>query len=88
MSQPKTALSLIAGAAFILATSMVLIPSTSVAYGQGITTGTISGTTVDASGAAVPGAEITATSTTAGTKREATSGSDGSRYGRQTGGLP
>jgi outer membrane receptor protein involved in Fe transport len=78
VSQPKRlGLSLISGAAFILATSTGLIPSTSVAYGQGITTGTISGTTVDASGAAVPGADITATSTTAGTKREATSGSDG-----------
>ena len=32
---------------------------------------------MDSSGSAVPGAEITATSTTAGTKREATSGADG-----------
>ena len=47
------------------------------AYGQGITTGTITGTVVDPSGAAIPNAQVTATSTTQGTKRETTSGSAG-----------
>jgi outer membrane receptor protein involved in Fe transport len=73
----RLGLPLVAAAAFTLATSTGIIPSFSAAYGQGITTGTISGTTVDASGAAVPGAEIRATSNSAGTTRQATSGSDG-----------
>ena len=47
------------------------------AYGQGITTGTITGTVVDPSGAAIPNAQVTATSTTQGTKRETTSGAAG-----------
>jgi outer membrane receptor protein involved in Fe transport len=47
------------------------------AYGQGITTGTINGTVVDSSGAAVPGAQITASSNSQGSKRQATAGPDG-----------
>ena len=47
------------------------------AYGQGITTGTITGTVVDPSGAAIPNARIVATSNSQGTQREATSGAAG-----------
>jgi outer membrane receptor protein involved in Fe transport len=46
-------------------------------YGQGITTGTISGTVVDTGGAAIPRAQITASSNGQGGKRETTSGADG-----------
>ena len=47
------------------------------AYGQGITTGTITGTVMDPSGAAIPNAKVTAISTSQGTQRSATSGSAG-----------
>ena len=53
---------------------LVMAPA---AYGQGITTGTITGTVVDPSGAAIPNAQITATSTAQGTQRKTTSGSAG-----------
>ncbi len=53
---------------------LVMAPA---AYGQGITTGTITGTVMDPSGAAIPHAQITATSTGQGTQRTATSGSAG-----------
>ena len=65
-------------AAFLIVTASAgLLCVAPTAYGQGITTGTISGTTVDASGAAVPGAQITAVSTSQGQERQVTSGADG-----------
>ncbi len=48
-----------------------------VALGQGTTTGTLSGTVVDSSGAAVPGAQITAGNNAQGTNRQVTSGANG-----------
>jgi outer membrane receptor protein involved in Fe transport len=61
----------------ILALIAGLPPSTYMAFGQGITTGTISGITVDASDAAVPGAQVTAESNSQGTTRQTMSGADG-----------
>ena len=40
------------------------------AHGQGITTGTITGTVVDPSGAAIPNANVIATSNAQGTERQ------------------
>jgi hypothetical protein len=55
--------------AFILAAS---------AWGQGITTGTITGTVTDPSGAVVPGAQIQITDLATGVKLDVKSGGDGS----------
>jgi outer membrane receptor protein involved in Fe transport len=52
-------------------TFTVMFSGTQDACGQGITTGTISGTVVDPSGAAIPNAQITATSSSQGLTREA-----------------
>src|SRR5271155_2633404 len=47
------------------------------AFGQGITTGTISGTITDPSGAVVSGAAVTALDTSKGTTLTTQSGADG-----------
>src|ERR1700722_4181503 len=60
----------------LLVLTLFLVPAV-VAYGQGITTGTISGMTTDASGAAIPGARVIATSNSRGGTRETVSGADG-----------
>lgn len=60
------------GLSFLAAvTFTVMFSVTQHACGQGITTGTISGTVVDPSGAAIPNAQITATSSSQGLTREA-----------------
>ena len=64
-------------AALIVAAATSFLSLGPVAYGQGITTGTITGTVVDPSGAAIPNARIVATSDSQGTQRETTSGSTG-----------
>ena len=64
--------------AFLVVASTCFLSVSPAAYGQGITTGTINGTVVDSSGAAVPGAQITATNNDQGTKRLVTSGPSGS----------
>jgi outer membrane receptor protein involved in Fe transport len=64
-------------AALILVPSTGFLPSVSTAYGQGITTGTISGTVLDGSGAAVPNAQVIAESNNQGTTRQVNSGGDG-----------
>ena len=48
------------------------------AFGQGITTGTITGTVTDSSGAIVPGAQIQITDLATGVKLDVKSGADGS----------
>ena len=63
--------------ALIVAAATSFLPLGGVAYGQGITTGTITGTVVDPSGAAIPNSRIVATSNSQGTQRETTSGSAG-----------
>jgi outer membrane receptor protein involved in Fe transport len=75
--QSKRLFRFLLAAAWVLATPTGLLPSISIAYGQGITTGTISGTIVDASGAAIPGAQVTASSNSQGSTRQATAGPDG-----------
>ena len=47
------------------------------AYSQGITTGSISGTVADATGAVIPGATATATATATNNQKIATAGKDG-----------
>ncbi len=69
--------STLAAVACIVTAFVGFLPSTSTVFGQGITTGTISGTITDASGAAVPRAQITASSNGQGAKRETTSGANG-----------
>jgi len=64
-------------AALIVAAVMSGVSLVPLAYGQGITTGTISGTIVDGSGAAVPGATITAANSSQGTNRATVSKSNG-----------
>jgi hypothetical protein len=59
---------------YAAASPLSVVPVT---YGQGITTGTITGTVVDPSGAAIPRAQIVATSNGQGTQRETTAGSAG-----------
>jgi outer membrane receptor protein involved in Fe transport len=46
-------------------------------FAQGITTGTVTATVVDASGAIVPGAQVVATNVAQGTRRQETTGSTG-----------
>jgi outer membrane receptor protein involved in Fe transport len=60
---------------FVASAGFLLLPS--VTQGQGITTGTINGTVVDSSGAAVPGAQVSAANNDQGTKRQVTSGANG-----------
>lgn len=62
-------------AAAVLATTSFLIAAG--AWGQGITTGTLGGTVVDPSGAAVQNAQIAATSTTQGFTRRTVSNAQG-----------
>jgi outer membrane receptor protein involved in Fe transport len=69
--------SLLSAVACIVAAFVGFLPLTPTVFGQGITTGTISGTITDASGAAVPRAQITASSNGQGAKRETTSGANG-----------
>ena len=64
-------------AALIVAAASTFLSPGPAAYGQGITTGTITGTVVDPSGAAIPNARVVATSNSQGTQRETTSGSGG-----------
>jgi hypothetical protein len=64
---------LLSGAVLIVAAATSFFSLGAVAYGQGITTGTITGTVVDPSGAAVPNSRIVATSNSQGTQRDATS---------------
>lgn len=61
------------------ASSVLLLPVSVLAsaFGQGIITGSISGTVVDASGAVVPNAAVTATDTARGTKFTTRAASDG-----------
>ena len=58
-------------------TFTIMFSVTQDACGQGITTGTISGTVVDPSGAAIPNAQITATSNSQGLTRQATCNASG-----------
>ena len=61
-----------------LIVSLILLALTSVAaWAQATTTSTIAGSVQDASGAAVPGSQVTATQTDTGLMREVVSGSDG-----------
>ncbi len=55
-----------------------LFSACSLIWGQAISTSQIKGTVQDASGSAVPGAEVKVTQTATGTTRTATSGADGS----------
>ena len=65
-------------AALVVAAATSCVSLGPLAYGQGITTGTISGTIVDSSGAAVPGAQITAANSRPGNEtRDGTSGANG-----------
>ncbi len=68
---------LLSAAALIVVVAMGFLSLAPVAYGQGITTGTITGTVVDPSGAAIPNSHVIATSNSQGTQRETTSGSAG-----------
>ena len=63
-----------AGLAFVLPLAVSgIVP----ACGQGIVTGSITGTVGDPTGAVIPGATVTLTDTTKGVKRTVSSGSDG-----------
>jgi hypothetical protein len=65
--------------ASLFATTIVFFSMAAVAYGQGITTGTITVTVVDPSGAAIPSAQVIATSNSQGTQRQTTSGTSDSQ---------
>ncbi|WP_255424342.1 TonB-dependent receptor domain-containing protein [Acidipila sp. EB88] len=67
---------LLVSAGLLLAATAPL-PSFFPAYGQGITTGTISGAVTDSSGAVVPGARVTAVAAATGIKLETISKGDG-----------
>ena len=62
------------GMVFALPFALSGVPS---AGGQGIVTGSITGTVADPTGAVVPGATVTVTDPTKGVKRSVTSGGDG-----------
>jgi hypothetical protein len=68
---------LLSVAASPVPTAICFLSMALVAYGQGITTGTITGTVIDPSGAAIPNAQVAATSNGQGTQRQTASGSTG-----------
>ena len=61
-----------------LALSLLTIAVTTLAFSQGITTGTVFGTVADPSGAVVPGAQIQITNLATGVKLDEKSAADGS----------
>src|SRR5688572_11615428 len=65
----------------VLAIALLLVFSTTLAFGQGIVTGTISGTVVDQQGAVVSGATVTAKD--ASTNREFTMGAQALAIGAE-----